>query len=527
MNFFLLLRCDILKLFRGNGKKSGGKAVLAGSMLVVFGILIVTMSVLYTAIFASVLPDEYKYFSLSIVFAVFSLIILFSTVGTSKILFGASDYDMLISMPIRPRDIILSKLAYVYIIDLLMSLACVLPASITYMLIAKSGAITLLNAILILPFMPLLPLVIGLIIGTVVNVITAKIKRKSLVGVIFGLIFILAYLAFVFFAGTSEMEDEQMTQFLLGVVNKFGLFNFISKAVCGNFLNLVIFALVGLFIASVYVWVLSVNYKKINGLITAKASSASYNLKKQKKNSVIGTLIKKEVKHFFSNSSIVMNSLVGPLLAVLLGVTFLVNGGIETLLVPEELGENAQMIITTVKSIFPFMPCLTLGIANYTAFSVSLEGKNLWFIKSLPISAKNWLFAKIALSLIISLPCGIISVVLLGISMQVQWYDYFIAVILLTAYLLTDSLLGIAVNLKFPQFNWANPAEIVKRGTSMTICMIAGILFVIPVFVLQFAFSVFLSPYLGYLAILIILLALAFLFYTLAFSKAEQKLLKF
>ena len=87
------------------------------------------------------------------------------------------------------------------------------------------------------------------------------------------------------------------------------------------------------------------------------------------------------------------------------------------------------------------------------------------------------------------------------------------------------ALLGLTVNLKFHNFEWSNPAEVVKRGASSTICMFVGMLAVIPVLAVQIA-GTLISVYLGFTLVFIILLALAYLFYYLSYKNAEQKLLK-
>ncbi len=523
--FFLLLKYDLLRLVRGGKKKTqGAKIAITGVILLIVALSIVGMSALYTALFASILPEDKKHLSLSLIAFVYCLMYLMSTVGTSKILFGANDYDFLSSLPIKSQTVILSKLAYVYIIGLGSSILCFLPASVTYMLVCKSGAITLLNALLLLPFIPLVPLCLGLIIGTLVNILMSKVKRKSIVGIIFSALFLIVYFYFMF--GVNEdASDEQMSNMLVNA-KLLTPFNLISKGIGGNYLYILLFDLASLLLSFAYVAPLGKYYKKINGIITSKQRGRGVDLSKQTDSSVLKTLLKKEIKVYFSNSAIIMNSIIGPVMAILFGVVFNVKGGVNGLIGADFEGEVDLNEITDMAKIFiPYIPFFFIGISTFAAFSVSLEGKNLWIIKSLPINATDWLNAKLILNLIITLPAGVISVILFGIGCRLLWYDILIAVCIISIYSLLGGLLGLAVNLKFNNFNWTNPAEVVKRGASATICMLVGTFAAIPVIGVQILGSL-VSPYLGFALVFIVLSALSYLFYCLAYSKLDKKLLK-
>ncbi len=523
--FFLLLKYDLLRLVRGGKKKTqGAKIAVTGVILLFVAVIIVGMSALYTALFASILPEDKKHLSLSLIAFVYCLMYLMSTVGTSKILFGANDYDFLASLPIKSQTVILSKLAYVYIIGLGSSLLCFVPASITYMIVCKSGAITLLNAILLIPFIPLVPLCLGLIFGTLFNIITSKIKRKSIVGVIFSVLFLGVYFYFIF-GVNGEASDEQMANMLVNA-KLLASFNIISKGIDGNYLFILLFDLASLLLSFAYVIPLGKYYKKINDLITARVSGRGVDLSKQRDSSVLKTLLKKEIKVYFSNSAIILNSIIGPVMAILLGAVFNVKGGVNGLIEGGFEGEvDLKEITDFLKILIPYVPFFFIGISSFAAFSISLEGKNLWLIKSLPIKAKDWLNAKLIMNLIITLPAGVISVILFGIGCRLLWYDILIAVCIISLYSLLGGLLGLAVNLKFNNFTWTNPAEVVKRGASATICMLVGTFAAIPVIGVQILGSL-ISPYLGFALVFIVLSALSYLFYYLAYSKLDKKLLK-
>ena len=527
-DFLLLLKYDLLRLVKSgkNKGRQGGKFVITGAVLLLFAVLIVGMSSLYTAIFTSILPDESKHVGLGLIVLLYCVIFLISTVGTSKILFGATDYDFLNSLPLKPRAIILSKLAYVYIIGLAGALLCFIPATTVYMIIAKSGAITLLNTLLFIPFIPLLPLTVGLIVGTAFHILMSKVKRKSLVGTILALAFLAVYFYFMLGTGFSDMEDEELALTLTQLPAFIKIFAFMAKGITGSYLNILITDLSLLVIAFLYVVTVSKYYNKVNGLICARRTGKGADLTKQKGSSLTGTLVKRELKLYFSNSTIVINSIIGPLMAIVFPIILLINGGGVFDLGDMEVTPGDMEFLNIVKQVaLPYIPFFFIGISVFTAFSVSLEGKTLWFIKSLPISAKNWLTAKVITCLIFTLPSGVISVILFGIAFSSTWYDVLIAIAIIATYSIVGALLGLAVNLKYHNFEWSNPAEVVKRGASATICTFVGMLAVIPVLALQIV-GTLISVYLGFALVFAVLLTLAYLFYYISYKNAEQKLLQ-
>ena len=522
--FFLLLKCDLLRIVRG-GKAKGkaGKLVLSGGVIVILSCFIALFSGVYSGLFAMALPNESKYLSLSIITALYCLLFLFSMIGSAKSLFGATDYDFLASLPIKSRVVILSKLAYLYVIGIGSAIICFIPATVVFMIVAKCGAIALLNAVLLIPFIPLVPIVIGLIIGTFVSILGSKIKRKGVFGALVMGIFLGAYFYFAFTLDLGE-TDEEFALALLSISSVLAPFSFIAKALIGNFLNLIIFVLLTTLVAFAYVAILGKYYNKVNGLITSKRVGSAVNISKQKGTSVVKSLIKKELKAFVSNSTLILNVSFGPVMVIILAVVYLFNGGINGVIgaLPAEF-EEIKQIIPFVKIALPYIPFLMLGIATYSAFSISFEGKNFWLIKSLPISGKDWLNAKLIMNLILTLPAGVISVILFSIGTNIVWYDLLIYVVIVCLYTLFGGLLGLTVDLKFHDFTWTNVVQIVKQGHSMTICFLLGFVFAILVVALQIL-GTLVSPYLGYALVAILLCAMNLLFYKLAYGNIERKI---
>jgi hypothetical protein len=64
------------------------------------------------------------------------------------------------------------------------------------------------------------------------------------------------------------------------------------------------------------------------------------------------------------------------------------------------------------------------AVMVYTpAVSLSLEGKNFWIVKSMPLKAETVMSAKIGFNLLISLPITLVASTIFGIAFAMPWYE--------------------------------------------------------------------------------------------------------
>ena len=132
--FLSLLKVDLLRLFGINkaikSGKGGGRIVAIAIGAVFVGLFVIVESAALTLSFAAMLPSGEKYKALAVSICLYIIVVLFLTVGTSRIMFGCTDYDLLMSLPIKPSAVVLSKIAYVYIVDFLFAVAFIVPSGI-------------------------------------------------------------------------------------------------------------------------------------------------------------------------------------------------------------------------------------------------------------------------------------------------------------------------------------------------------------------------------------------------------------
>ena len=118
--------------------------------------------------------------------------------------------------------------------------------------------------------------------------------------------------------------------------------------------------------------------------------------------------------------------------------------------------------------------CMMGAMIDVTAPSVSMEGKHIWILQSLPVSPKAVLRAKLALHLLIAVPPTVIAVTCLLIA-TVPSLPFMLLIPLATLlFTLLIALFGLFMNLKAPNLSWVNETVPVKQSLSVTVTLFGG-----------------------------------------------------
>lgn len=135
---------------------------------------------------------DWMFFALQGVFALF-MGVLGSVFTTFQTLFQPKDNELLLSMPIKPRDILLTRMVGVYLMAFLYSGLVLIPSTVVYWILAKPGMGVVLSTLLLWFVQALFTTVLTCGLGYVIALIASKIKGKSAVTVILSLLFIGGY----------------------------------------------------------------------------------------------------------------------------------------------------------------------------------------------------------------------------------------------------------------------------------------------------------------------------------------------
>ncbi|MGM9974111.1 MAG: hypothetical protein ACI33K_08730 [Clostridiaceae bacterium] len=459
-------------LFRGSrkGKKHGPLFKLGLGLFVIYiiGSLLFSSAMLFASLCKPLVDVglAWLYFALAGLGAV-ALSFIGSVFMAQTQLYDAKDNDLLLSMPIPPKFILASRMLMLLMLNYLYQAFVFIPAAAVYFNNVGSSASALIMLICTFLLLPLIPLTLSCIVGWLIALIVARLRNKNIITIILSLGFLAAYF----------MVFSQMNRYITALVeNGEAIGEAIRKAVFpiyhmgmaiteGNLLSLRIFALCAIVPFAVVYIVLSRSFIKV---ATSKRGAAKIKYREGglKVSSVRGALIKKELRHFVSSPMYMMNAALGVIFILVLA------GGA---IVKRDMIFEILEISPEIRTLTGPMLCLILSGLTATNFisapSISLEGKNLWVVQSLPVDGGEVLMSKAFTHMVVCIPPLIITATICNFVFDLSLISRIFIYILPIAVTAFTAFLGVAINLKFPKFDWVSETVAVKQGISSLIAM--------------------------------------------------------
>lgn len=433
------------------------------------------------------------------------------------------DNNLLLSMPIKPAHILLSRMVGCYLYIFLFQLFVLVPTTIVYfMAIGSLDVLTLLLAILAVFLLPLFTLALSSALAYLVALLSARMSDKTVITTVASLLFIVAYY-YVYFQGQKYLQYVLNNADKVGGVVKGAFYPFycFGKGLMGDALSFLLFALIMVLPFVAVYYLLSRSFIK---LATTKRGSAKkvYVAKKEKARSAFAAVLCKEFSRLFHSSVYMLNCCLSTLLMVVAVVALLIYAGDINKLLPIIYPGFGRGFVTLILCA---AVCALVSMNTVSAPSISLEGQSLWIIKSLPIKASTILAAKMAVHLALTLiPSFVLAVVAAFVVKLSPAY----ATMLLFATLffnLFTAAFGLFLNLKMPNFSWTNETVAVKQSAAVLIEMLGSMAVLIGLGVLSYSLWDSLSPSV-ILVLCISLVALAAIGLNAYMFKKSEKLIK-
>ena len=416
---------------------------------------------------------DWMYFALMGLLAVF-LGAFGSVFNTYSGLYLAKDNDLLLSMPIPVRYIMLSRLLSVYLMGALYSGVVIIPAVIVYWAVVPLNAAIVIGSLWLLLVISFIVMTLSCVLGWVVAKISLKLKNKSFITVIVSLAFIGAYY-FFYFKAQSMIADLLANAVLYGKAIKdsaYPVYAF-GRVAMGDWAAM---AAVGAVVAACFALTWAAISRSFIRIATSSGHTArkAYRERRAAVRSQDRALLSKELSRFAASPNYILNCGLGTLFLVAAGVAMLVKGGNLV---------NVLSMIGLKAGALPVLACAALCIVasmnDMAAPSVSLEGKTLWLSQSLPIDPWKILRAKLNVQLLLtSLPMLFASICVL-IVWQGTVLENVLILLLPQLYVLFSALFGLSIGLKRPNFTWTNEIVPIKQSMSVAFALLGGWLYAI------------------------------------------------
>ena len=403
---------------------------------------------------------------------------------------------LLLSLPVPIRYILYSRLAGVYLTGLLFASIVMIPTLVVYYIMTPASFSTVLCPIILALDSTLFIFILSVGLGWVVARISTKVRNKSAVTTIVALTLVVLY----YYSYIKAMNNIQA---ILLSLNEFAskkptgfaaVLYHIGSAGAGSFTSALYVSAAVLFILVLVYILLDKTFIKI---VTTRTGAAKivYKEKQAHERSASKALLFKETRQLVSSSTYMLNTALGTILMPA-GAVFIL---IKTQMVREVLNQVFGTASGTIASLLAGVITMLLSMNTISTPSVSLEGKNLWISKTLPVTSLQILRAKIFNHLMFTLPSALILAIALCISAALSPVQTVLIIIFTFSSCLTTAQFGLFLNLKKPNLNWTSEVMIIKQSLSVMIYMFS----VWGLSALQIVSALFLSERIGGMTVLV------------------------
>ena len=123
-----------------------------------------------------------------------------------------------------------------------------------------------------------------------------------------------------------------------------------------------------------------------------------------------------------------------------------------------------------------------------TATMISLEGRALNVLKTLPISGLKVIMTKVLAAMLLIVPVTLVGSLVMAVRFQFGIPETILVLVSVVAMPLVTELIGILINLKYPRFDADNDSVVVKQSASVMVATFLGLGMVL--FTISFIFAI-------------------------------------
>lgn len=481
--FFLITKINILQSFsftRNNSSKY--KSDRRKKSLKTLGVIAIVGYIMWYVYFItkSLLPTFIvmgkPLYMIAFLFVVCTFYIFFSNLFRVKsLLFDFKDYDLLMSLPIKRSMVITSKIVSLYIINLLYTLIIMLPGYIAYVTsidMPNDGIFFLL-----LLTIPIIPILASSIIGIILTWFTSFFKNKNIGSYIINLtiIFVVLFISFK----SSSLNEVEMANKSIDMVNSFSRFYpfttiFVDLLKSVNIINLLAYLLLPIILMSIFILFINIGYIPLRNKLLKQNIKTDYEIEKYKSNSQLKRLYLKEIKKYFSNSMYVINTSFGCMIIIVLIIWMIISNN-DILSSFSKVVDFKEMITGNIFLVLS----IVCALSSTTHASISLEGKSLWIMKSIPVKTDTIFLSKIMVNLTILIPTIIVGATFFGIYLHLSMIDFIFLYLVPLLYGVFIACMGLLLNLLFPKFDFDNEIKVIKQSLPVFLTMLIGVIMVL------------------------------------------------
>ena len=503
-----------------SGKGSRGRVVLFAILFAyLFACLIFLSSGMSFLLGSALIPAgaAWLYFAI-FTLAGFSVVFILSIFETKSELVDCKDNDLLLSMPISEKALVISRTVVVLIYNYVIEAFVIVPAVIIYAIFAKD-TVGVIGALIVSLFVPLLATAFASGVGYAVAYVSKRIRKSSFISVLLSL----AFLALYFWGYNALIEG--LDSFLMGfdpeaIEGNLKILEFIGKASLLRPLSIIAVIAVCSLLSFLAYYIISKNYIRL-AISNKGAKKIKYKMEKTKRTGALFALCRKELRKFFTSSLYMLNSAIGLVFTVVLSVAALINA--------DTLAEISKGIFGNENYIAPLLAIGLVFLSSMnmmSASSLSLEGKNFWIIKSSPISDTTVILSKVLPQIIVITPPVLLSSLIMILASGAEPIYWIFLIVTPFLANVSFALLGLIYNILAPRFDFDNEAYPIKQSLSVFATMMTQMLISIVAIVITVIFLFMNLPLVAAVVGLAFFALLVAVFALILFIPCKQKYAK-
>jgi ABC-2 type transport system permease protein len=429
------------------------------------------------------------------------LVLLFGFYYVISAFYFSRDLEMLIPLPFRPVEVMLSKFAVILVNEYLTMMPLVLPVLITYGILSKARPSYWAGAVAVYVLLPVIPLAaVSILVVGMMRLVNLS-RKKDVMIVIGSVIMIVAAMALQFMIGRSagrRMGSEAVAGFFTSpnsLLSRIGAgfppSVWATKALAeggapAGRTSLFMFAVVSILLF----WGILIAADKLfyRGLIGIGEVSGRKKALSRMEISRRVSSGRRPILAIFEREWRIMNRtpiflLNGVLTAVIIPLVFVImakmgsGGGDASALLGFLKSSTSVYVILGAAGFMVVSGCL-----NGTASSAfSREGGQFWMSKVIPVTPREQVLAKFAHSYLIALLGFAAAATVLVFVLRLSAADCLVAALLALTAGIALTAAGMIIDLARPLLDWINPMKAIKQNLNVLIAFFAdmGILAVV------------------------------------------------
>ncbi|TDT62360.1 putative ABC transporter permease subunit [Fonticella tunisiensis] len=471
--------------------------------------------------------------------AMFTLI--FGIVGIIATYFVDKEGDIILSMPLKPWNLLFAKFFTSYLYEAVLSLIIMATGVIVYGVKSGEGLLFYIISFIVSLLIPVIPLVVSYIVIIPLMKVANFLKKKDVVmiisgfiGALFGVVIQLSFQDTMMKMNKNPEVLREIFTFQNGMVSiasriyppsTWGTYAIIDISSTRGFTGLMLLLLTAaVAVILLHCFMSEMYLRSLIGSTEVRKSERKMTEKELKmglrRRNILTSLLLREIRLmnrepiFFLNGPFVIF-----LIPAILGAMLFIQRDVIAAQLGTILRYNTSSYYSTL--IVAGMGAFLGSMSSIASSAISREGKAFMYLKSMPIEPVKYINAKLLHAGIFGVMAGFITCAIGYFLMGVTIGGLMLAFIISQLLMLPSFICGLLLELTWPKLIWDNPQKAVKQNINVVIIIFGGMIFLYGT--AAAVYFLLKTPIYGYLVLTIVLAVINVVLYACLISYGRKR----